>query len=143
MVWCMLWRYSLDHEWLIYAWWEFDSSKYTTFQADDDGIIPVLQDDYFNDDVVERAKEFVREVWWDENYTENWNYLAECLDENSNNSDQTIRTYFNKEFMDNHFQIYQKRPIYWLFASNSKKWKIQLSRLLFICIVMIRYDYKY
>jgi hypothetical protein len=61
---CMMWRYSLDTEWLVFAWWEFDSSKYTTFEADDDGIIPVLSDEYFEDDIVARFKEFVKAAFW-------------------------------------------------------------------------------
>ena len=122
MVWCMMWRYSLDQEWLVYAWWDFDKSKYKTFKADDDGIIPILDRDYSDDDIVERTKEFVKKVWWDNTLDENINWIAESLDPESNKTaDQVIRDYYNKEFYDNHCQIYQKRPIYWLFVSNPAK----------------------
>ena len=122
MVWCMLWRYSLDYEWLVYAWWEFDKSKYKTFKADDDGIIPILDKDYSDDDIVERTKEFVKKVWWENTLNENLNWIAESLDPESNKTaDQVIRDYYNKEFYDDHCQIYQKRPIYWLFVSNPSR----------------------
>ena len=122
IIWCMMWRYSLDQEWLVYAWWDFDKSKYKTFKADDDGIIPILDRDYSDDDIVERTKEFVKKVWWENTLNENLNWIAESLDSESNKTaDQVIRDYYNKEFYDNHCQIYQKRPIYWLFVSNPAK----------------------
>ncbi len=138
IIWCMQWRYSLDQEWLVYAWWNFDASKYKTFEADDDGILPVLYDSYFEDDVVDRTKEFVKEVWWEENFDENWVWLAQSIDEwSSKSADEIIRNYYNKSFMEDHFNTYQKRPIYRYFVSNSKKPKESA----FKCIVYLhRYN---
>ena len=122
IIWCIMWRYSLDQEWLIYAWWEFDKSKYTKFKADDDGIIPILDKDYSDDDIVERTKEFVKKVWWDAFLDGNLNWIAESLEPSSNKTaDQVIRDYYNKWFYDDHCQTYQKRPIYRLFVSNPSK----------------------
>ena len=138
IIWCMVWRYSLDQKWLVYAWWKFDSSKYKTFEADDDWIIPVLYDSYFIDDVLDRTKEFVKKVWGKENFDENWVCLAQSIDEWSTKSpDDIIRNYFNKSFMEDHFNTYQKRPIYRYFVSNSKKPKESA----FKCIVYLhRYN---
>jgi hypothetical protein len=89
---------------------------------DDDAIVPVLDDTYFDDDIVERTKEFIKIVWGKDNFTENRQRLAESLEPNTSKSnDIIIREYRQKKFMDDHYKNYSKRPIYWYFASNPKK----------------------
>ncbi len=116
-------RYSLDQEGLVYAGGEFDSSKYTTFKADKDNIIPILDENYFEDDIVSRFIEFVKVTFGEETLKENLEYIASTLDEKSGKSNpkDTIRKYFLNEFYKDHVQTYKKRPIYWLVTSGKEK----------------------
>ena len=120
---CMLGRYSLDIEGLVYAGGEFDSSKYTTFKADEDNIIPILLDEsYFDDDIVSRFIEFVKVTFSEETLNENLDYIADTLGKKSGESSKdTIRRYFLNEFYKDHVQTYKKRPIYWLVTSGKEK----------------------
>ncbi len=116
---CMLGRYSLDHEGLIFAGGEFDESKYQTFKADTNNIIPITDDEYFEDDIVNRFIEFVRVTFSEETLEENLDFIAEALNKKANEtSRQCIRRYFLKDFFKDHVKTYQKRPIYWLFDSG-------------------------
>ena len=119
---CMMGRYSLDAPGLIYAHSGnegFDPSQYTTFSADHDAIIPILEGNWFTDDIVERMKEFLKVTFGTENYEENLRYLEDGLYPSNleGKKRKTIREYFLKEFYNNHVQTYKKRPIYWLFSS--------------------------
>ncbi|PGU01366.1 MULTISPECIES: BREX-1 system adenine-specific DNA-methyltransferase PglX [Bacillus cereus group] len=116
---CMLGRYSLDQEGLVFAGGEFDASKYKTFKADADNIIPITDDEYFEDDIVSRFIEFVRVTFSEETLEENLDFIAEALNKKANEtSRQCIRRYFLKDFFKDHMKTYQKRPIYWLFDSG-------------------------
>ncbi|OJD58696.1 restriction endonuclease [Bacillus sp. N35-10-4] len=116
---CMLGRYSLDQEGLVFAGGEFDESKYKTFKADTDNIIPITDDEYFEDDIVSRFIEFVRVTFSEETLEENLDFIAEALNKKANEtSRQCIRRYFLKDFFKDHMKTYQKRPIYWLFDSG-------------------------
>ncbi|MEY2304018.1 BREX-1 system adenine-specific DNA-methyltransferase PglX [Bacillus tropicus] len=116
---CMLGRYSLDQEGLVFAGGEFDESKYKTFKADTDNIIPITDDEYFEDDIVSRFIEFVRVTFSEETLEENLDFIAEALNKKANEtSRQCIRRYFLKDFFKDHVKMYQKRPIYWLFDSG-------------------------
>lgn len=116
---CMFGRYSLDAKGLIYAGGDFDNSKYKTFEADKDGIIPVLSEHYFTDDIVERFNKFVKAAFGERYYAENMAYIASVLSTKANKSpDQVLRDYFIKDFYKDHVQMYQKRPIYWMFSSE-------------------------
>lgn len=120
---CMLGRYSLDQEGLVYAGGDFDSSKYTTFKADEDNIIPILDESYFEDDIVSRFIEFVKVTFGEEYLKENLEYIATTLDEKNGKSNpkDTIRKYFLTSFYKDHVQTYKKRPIYWLITSGKQK----------------------
>lgn len=119
---CMLGRYSLDVEGLIYAGGEFDSSKYTTFKADEDNIIPILDENYFEDDIANRFIEFVQVTFGKETLNENLDYIAETLGKKSGESSKdTMRRYFLNDFYKDHVQTYKKRPIYWLVTSGKQK----------------------
>lgn len=107
---CMFGRYSLDYEGLAYAGGEWDESRYSTFKPDDDNVIPVLDDEWFSDDIVARFKVFVRTVFGPESYDANLRYVEKALG-------KSLRDYFTKDFYSNHLKIYQKRPIYWMFSS--------------------------
>lgn len=142
---CMFGRYSIDVEGLIYAGGDFndkwkvtndkwqvrnlekdeegniisDSWVDSTFIPDVDNIIPITEDEYFEDDIVSRFIEFVRVVYGTETLEENLDFIAESLGAKANEtSRQTIRRYFLKEFYKDHLKVYQKRPIYWMFDSG-------------------------
>ncbi|OJD42604.1 restriction endonuclease [Bacillus sp. 4048] len=116
---CMLGRYSLDQEGLVFAGGEFDESKYKTFKADANNIIPITDDEYFEDDIVSRFIEFVRVTFSEETLEENLDFITEALNKKANEtSRQCIRRYFLKDFFKDHVKLYQKRPIYWLFDSG-------------------------
>ena len=122
---CMMGRYSLDESGLIYAHsgnQGFDHSRYTTFPADDDGIVPLTDTDWFEDDACKRLEEFVLVAWDAEHLEENLTFLADNLSPNKNESSRdTIRRYLCLKFFGDHLKTYKKRPIYWLFTSGKQK----------------------
>lgn len=122
---CMMGRYSLDAPGLIYAHSggaDFDSSRYTTFPADPDGIVPLTDSDWFEDDAAHRLTNFIS-VAWDETLLEdNLAFLADKLSRRINESSrETLRRYLCDRFFKDHLQTYKKRPIYWLFSSGKQK----------------------
>lgn len=131
---CQMGRYSLDREGLVYA---HEANKgfaalvgegaYQTFPADEDGILPLMDTDWFDDDVTARIKEFVRTVWGEEHLQENLDFIAESLclyaikPKKGESSLDTIRRYLSTQFWKDHMKMYKKRPIYWLFSSGKEK----------------------
>jgi type II restriction/modification system DNA methylase subunit YeeA len=122
---CMMGRYSLDEPGLIYAHSGnegFDPSQYTTFPADDDGIVPLTDTEWFEDDACNRAIEFLSKTWNPSDLEANLTFLADNLSPKKNESNRdTIRSYINDKFFKDHLQTYKKRPIYWLFSSGKQK----------------------
>ena len=122
---CMMGRYSLDAPGLIYAHSGnagFDPSRYPTFPADDDGIVPLTDTEWFDDDACNRVIEFISKAWPAEHLEANLTFLAENLSPKKNESSRdTIRRYINDKFFKDHLQTYKKRPIYWLFSSGKQK----------------------
>ena len=140
---CMFGRYSLDKEGLVYAGGVFDPSNYKTFEVDKDAIIPICDDDSFNDDIVTRFVEFVSKVYGKETLEENLRFIADALGGNGTSRD-VIRNYFINGFYKDHVQTYQKRPIYWLFDSgknNGLKCLVYMHRYAKDTIARIRTDY--
>jgi type II restriction/modification system DNA methylase subunit YeeA len=122
---CMMGRYSLDEPGLIYAHSGnegFDPSRYTTFPADDDGIVPLTDKEWFADDAANRLVEFIG-VAWDKTHLEaNLRFLADNLSpKKGEGSRDTLRRYLCDSFFKDHLQTYKKRPIYWLFSSGKQK----------------------
>lgn len=121
---CMMGRYSLDEPGLIYAHsenFDFDETRYKTFPADADGIVPITDELWFDDDAANRVREFVRVVWGTETLEENMAWLAESLGKkDSETPDEAIRRYLSDKFFKDHLQTYKKRPIYWLFSSGKQ-----------------------
>ena len=116
---CMFGRYSLDEPGLIMAGGEFDHSKYKTFQPDEDAIIPICDDEYFKDDMVQRFCIWLKAAFGEEHYRENLQFIADAL-EGKGTPLETIRSYFLNDFYTDHCKRYQKRPIYWLFDAGKK-----------------------
>ena len=118
---CMFGRYSLDEDGLIYAGGTFNKNKYQTYSVDDDNIIPITDDAYFGDDIVERFKKFISAAYGRETLNDNIDFIAEALGKKgTETSEETIRRYFLNDFFNDHVKTYQKRPIYWLFDSGKK-----------------------
>ena len=168
---CMFGRYSIDAEGLIFAGGEFsdkwavdseqckvrniekdndgnvisDSWVNATFIPDMDNIIPITEDEYFEDDIVSRFITFIRTVYGEENLEDNLDYIAELIGrKTSESARQAIRRYFIKDFYKDHLKIYQKRPIYWMFDSgknNGFKCLIYMHRYNEQTIAKVRTDY--
>ena len=140
---CMFGRYSLDVDGLAYAGGEWDVSKYVSFAADKDNIIPICDDEYFEDDIVGLFVEFVKTVYGADTLDENLEFIANALGGKGQPKD-VIRNYFLNDFYSDHCKIYQKRPIYWLFDSGKKngfKALIYMHRYQPDTIARIRTDY--
>lgn len=116
---CMFGRYSLDEDGLAYAGGAWDISSYDAFIPDEDNCIPITDEEYFEDDIVNRFIEFVRCTYGEETLEENLQFISDALGGKGNPRD-VLRDYFIKDFFKNHCKIYQKRPIYWLFDSGKK-----------------------
>ena len=116
---CMFGRYSLDEPGLAYAGGEWDASKYSTVIPDKDNIIPICDDDYFDDDITGRFVKWVETVYGTETLEENLKFIADALG-GKGTPREVIRSYFINDFYADHLKIYQKRPIYWLFDSGKK-----------------------
>ncbi|MFQ1892716.1 BREX-1 system adenine-specific DNA-methyltransferase PglX [Aeromonas veronii] len=133
---CMMGRYSLDREGLVYAHGGNEGFKalveegaYATFAADEDGILPLSTDSWFEDDVATRLEAFVCTVWGTETLEENLQFIADslCLSaikpvkKGGETSRETLRRYLSTQFYKDHLKTYKKRPIYWLFSSGKEK----------------------
>ena len=116
---CMFGRYSLDTEGLAYAGGEFDWNRYQSFTPDKDNIIPICDDEYFEDDIVGRFIKFIEVVYGESTLDDNLSFIASALG-GKGNPREIIRNYFLNDFYKDHCKIYQKRPIYWLFDSGKK-----------------------
>ncbi|MEN6290622.1 MAG: BREX-1 system adenine-specific DNA-methyltransferase PglX, partial [Methanobacterium sp.] len=141
---CMLGRYSLDENGLIYAGGQWDPSKYSKFLPDDDNIIPILDTEYFEDDIVGRFVEFVKVTFGEETLEENLDFIAKALKKKGTTSREIIRNYFLTDFYKDHVKTYKKHPIYWLFDSgrnNGFKALIYMHRYEGDLVARVRTDY--
>ncbi|MDK0895206.1 BREX-1 system adenine-specific DNA-methyltransferase PglX [Clostridium perfringens] len=166
---CILGRYSIDADGLIYAGGEFkdkwdlenkkvrkiekdedgniisDSWVDATFLPDRDNIIPITEDEYFEDDMVSRFVDFVRTVYGEDTLEKNLDFIADSIGRKGNETSRaTIRRYFLKDFYKDHLKVYQKRPIYWMFESgknNGFKALIYMHRYDEQIVAKVRTDY--
>jgi hypothetical protein len=136
---CMMGRYSLDQPGLIYAhsgnenFWPIYHEKHerherdkdgnfscisciswSTYPPDNDGIIPVLDGEWFEDDIVARTREFLRATFGEATLNDNLRFIEDSLG-------KELRKYFLTDFYKDHLQTYKKRPIYWLFSSGKQR----------------------
>ena len=122
---CLMGRYSLDQTNLIYAHSSgkgFDAVNYQTFSADDDGIVPITDMEWFPQEAARQFEKFVKTVWGEANQTENLRWIAAQLGGKSSETPiEIVRRYFSTAFFKDHLQTYKKRPIYWLFSSGKQK----------------------
>jgi len=113
---CMFGRYALDKPGLILANQGETIEDYLkqipepSFLADDDNVIPMLDGDWFTDDITERFFKFLRVTFGEDTFEENLKFIEQSIGKD-------IRKYFFKDFYNDHLKRYKKRPIYWLFSS--------------------------
>jgi hypothetical protein len=148
---CMFGRYSLDKPGLVLANQGekiedyLDQVPEPSFMPDEDNIIPILEDEYFEDDIVNRFKEFLKVTFGNEKLSENLDFIAEALGSNGKKSSEAaIRDYFLKSFYKDHLKMYKKRPIYWMFSSGKGKAfnaLIYMHRYKSDTLAMMRTDY--
>ena len=141
---CMFGRYSLDNEGLQFAGGNFELNDYYKFVPDDDNIIPILDTEYFDDDIVGRFVEFVKVCFGEETLEENLDFIAGALKKKGKTSREIIRNYFLNDFFKDHSKTYNKCPIYWQFDSgkqNAFKCLIYLHRYDTSVIARVRTDY--
>lgn len=163
---CMFGRYSLYVPGIVYAGGEWPPEEkaigvrekyfpdadsdicswtdaYGTYMPDLDNVIPITDDEYFENDIVEKFVEFIRTVYGEKTLEENLKFIADALG-GKGQPREVIRNYFLNDFYKNHCKIYQKRPIYWLFDSGKKngfKCLIYMHRYEPDTIARIRTDY--
>ena len=118
---CMLGRYSISVDGLVYAGGDsIVTSSYEPFGVDDDNIIPICDKAYFDDDVVGRFAKFVELVYGKETLDENLQFIADALGGAGKEPMGVIRNYFLNDFYKDHCKMYQNNPIYWLFDAGKK-----------------------
>ena len=149
---CMFGRYSLDVDGLVLAdqgatvddyLVKMPNSDHVTFMPDSDNVLPITDDEYFDDDIVRYFIDFVRTVYGEGTLEQNLAFIAEALG-GKGTSREVIRTYFLKDFFKDHCQTYKKRPIYWLFDSGKKngfKCLVYMHRYQPDLLARIRTDY--
>lgn len=149
---CMFGRYSLDVDGLVLAdqgatvsdyLAKMPDSDHVTFMPDGDNVLPITDDEYFDDDIVRYFIDFVRTAYGEETLEQNLAFIAEALG-GKGTSREVIRTYFLKDFFKDHCQTYKKRPIYWLFDSGKKngfKCLVYMHRYQPDLLARIRTDY--
>lgn len=149
---CMFGRYSLDVDGLALAdqgatvddyLSKMSDPAHVTFMPDSDNVLPITDDEYFDDDIVRYFIDFVRTVYGEETLEQNLAFIAEALG-GKGTSREVIRTYFLKDFFKDHCQTYKKRPIYWLFDSGKKngfKCLVYMHRYQPDLLARIRTDY--
>lgn len=119
---CMFGRYALEKPGLILANQGESLADYqaqipqASFPADKDNVIPILEGEWFADDIVNRFRQFLKITFGAEYYEENLRFIEQALNIKGKR-EYKIRDYFLKEFYDDHVRRYKKRPIYWLFSS--------------------------
>lgn len=149
---CMFGRYSLDVDGLVLAdqgatvndyLAKMPDPAHVAFMPDSDNVLPIIDDEYFDDDIVRYFIDFVRTVYGEETLEQNLAFSAEALG-GKGTSREVIRSYFLKDFFKDHCQTYKKRPIYWLFDSGKKngfKCLVYMHRYQPDLLARIRTDY--
>lgn len=111
------------------GWQDADSIDWQTihytlktnhYGADEDNVIPITDEDYFEDDIIGRLIAWLKVVYGAETLEENLRFIADALGTSGDTARQKIRNYFLKDFFKDHCKIYQKRPIYWLYDSGKQ-----------------------
>ena len=133
---CMFGRYSLDEPGLILASQGETMKDYlarvpqSSFTPDEDGVIPLTEGEWFEDDIVVRFRKFIRVAFGDEQFEQNLRFIEDTL--GTPGKPKSLRQYFLKDFYFDHVQLYSNRPIYWLFSSRPEKNKGVFNALVYL-----------
>lgn len=145
---CIFGRYSLDKEGLICFGGNLNKKNYIKYIPDEDNIVPILDDEYFEDDIVNRFIEFIKVTFGSSNLDENLDFIAKALNKKGNTNTEIIRNYFINDFFEYHVKMYsvimRKAPIYWQFDSgkeNAFKCLIYMHRYEPDLVSRVRFDY--
>lgn len=136
---CIFGRYSLDVEGLAYAGGEWDERKYESFKPVEDNVVLITDEEYFEDDLVNRFVEFVTVAYGKETLEENLDFIADSLPRKGS-AREKIRSYFINNFYADHVKTYKKHPIYWLYDSSAGKTKRNSEDGFKALVYMHRYD---
>lgn len=122
---CMFGRYSLDYEGIQYAGGVWDDGKYICFKPDDDNIIPITDEEYFEDDIISKLCDWLKVTFGPEYLDENLEFIASVLNKKGVSAKESIRLYFINDFFKEHSSLCAnatsgKRPYYWLFDSGKE-----------------------
>ena len=122
----------------------WEDATLLSYEPDVDGVIPITDEEYLEDDIVSRICDWLKAVYGADTLEENLDFIAGALGGKGGSSREIIRSYFLKDFFKDHCKTYQKRPIYWLFDSgkqNGFKALIYLHRYTPDTIGNLRVDY--
>jgi len=120
---CLFGRFTLDKPGLILAnegetlQSFFHQVPNPVFIPDEDNIIPVLESEWFADDIVGRFNSFLKVAFGEKHFDENLSFIENTIGKD-------IRKYFVKDFYNDHIKRYKKRPIYWMFSSPKGHFKV-------------------
>ena len=123
---CMFGRYCLEKEGIFFAGGQWNKNNFKSeFDVDIDNIIPISDEEYFEDDIVLKFVQFIKDVFGEANLEDNLEFIVDCLEVKGNNSRERLRHYFINDFYATHCNQYAvtglgKRPIYWLFDSGKQ-----------------------
>lgn len=117
---CVMGRYSINQDGIVFAGGNWNETKYSkTFKPCEYGVMPITEEQYFEEDLCTKVIDFIRIVYGEENLKENLNFIGKALKEDSFASPKKIiREFIFNEFFDYHYQMYQKRPFYWQLDSG-------------------------
>lgn len=143
---CIFGRYSLDKPGLAYAGGDWNPDQYHTFTPDADNVVPITDEEYFQDDLAGQFVAWVKKVFGADSLEDNLAFIAKALGTKGTSPRAVIRNYFLNGFYADHVKIYQKRPIYWLYDSgkqNGFKALIYMHRYNADTSGLVRADYLY
>lgn len=117
---CVMGRYSLKETGLVYAGGVWNDARYSEgFMPCEFGVLPITEDQFFEEDLCTRVIDFIKVVYGEENLNDNLKYIASVLKPDSYEAPKSIiRDYLFNDFFNDHYQIYQHRPIYWQLDSG-------------------------
>lgn len=123
---CILGRYSLNKEGVVYSGSDWDIRNYGDFSPVDNGVALVSDNEDSKNDLVHHFENFVKYSFGEKYFEENRLYIASALNEKGKTPTEKIRNYFFNTFYKEHLSLYKvgvsgKRPIYWMLNSGSKK----------------------
>jgi len=139
---CLFGRYSLDELGLVFGGGEFKLSNYNDFVPDDDNIIPILDTERSEDDIINKFIEFLKIVFDEEYLDENLSFIAKNLKTKGKTNREIIRNYFLNNFINDHVKTFKKTPIYWMFdGGDGFKVLIYMHRYSPDLVARVRTDY--